>query len=59
MPNYAAVPVVRGPHRTLEQVFQAYIYGMPMDLEEKKRLLDTAYEIVRDRWMIAGEEEPR
>lgn len=52
MPNYAAVPVVRGPHRTLEQVFKAWLYGEPMDLEEKRRIIDTAHDILGDRYVL-------
>jgi len=55
MPNYAALPIVQEPRRTLEQVFKAWLYGMPMDREEKMRILNVAHNILLDRYVL---EEP-
>ena len=52
MPNYAALPIVQEPRRTLEQVFKAWLYGEPMDLEEKRRIIDTAHDILGDHYFL-------
>lgn len=52
MPNYAALPIVQEPRRTLEQVFKAWLYGEPMDREEKRRIIDTAHDILGDRYVL-------
>ena len=44
--SYSAVPVTQEPRRTIEQVFAAWLYGKPLDAEERRRLRDTALEMV-------------